>query len=413
MSDSLDSSAPRPDDLPPMVIPVRRGPRPELERRPPPPPPPSGGAGKFLLALLLLGSIALNFLLCFGIFAIGGVSLGGAGGDESAYIREKHWSGNKSAKDKVAIVNVEGVLVDELMGSTLAAIDKAAKDDNVKAVVVRINSPGGTITASDDIHKRLIELRDGSSPRFTSAKKPLVASMGAIAASGGYYVAMPAQHIYGEKTTITASIGVYSSMINIHKLASEHGVKMETVKAGDVKNAGSMFHELSPQERQMWQDMVDNAYGQFIKIVEDGRPQLKGKLTKDVERVDAAGNKLPDEIQLYDDKGNVVPGKTVPYHRKLADGGIFTAPVAKHYQLIDDIGYLEDAVKKAATLAGLSDYETVVYEKPVSIMSLLGASAKQSSSSEFLRIAQAAGPRVWYLSPNSEFAGMLALMEKP
>jgi protease-4 len=226
---------------------------------------------------------------------------------------------------------------------------------------------------------------------------------------------MPGQHIYAERTTITGSIGVYSAFLNVHELASKYGVKMEMVKAGDVKGAGSMFHELKPQERQMWQDMVDNAYKQFLDIVETGRPPLKGTLTKDLVRVDADGKKLPDEIAEYDDKGDVIPGKTVPYKRKLADGGIFTAPVAKQYKLIDEIGFVEDAVKKAATLAGLSqnDYKTVVYEKPLTLLSLLGASAKQSERSEFARLAAAAGPRVWYLAPNSEFAGVLAQMEKP
>src|SRR5262245_8568016 len=217
MSDNIDPIAgSRPEDQPPMVIPVRRPPRYEGERRSPPPSGGGGGVGKFLLALVLLASLALNFLLCLGFFV---ANMPGADPDDSVRILEKHWSGPKEAKDKIAVVKVEGVLVDELMTSTLKAIDKAAKDDSVKAVVVRINSPGGTITASDEIHKRLMELREGTSPRFASPKKPVVASMGAIAASGGYYVAMPAQHIYAERTTITGSIGVYSAFINVHELA--------------------------------------------------------------------------------------------------------------------------------------------------------------------------------------------------
>jgi len=394
-----------------MVIPVRRMARAEADR--PRSSGGGGGVGRFLLVLFLLASIALNFLFCLGFFALSRMS----GTDiDDARIIEKHWSGPKSGtSNKIAIIKVEGVLIDKMMNSTLKAIDKAAQDDNVKAVVVRINSPGGTVTASDEIYKHLIELRDGSSPRFTSPAKPVVASMGAIAASGGYYVAMPAKHIYAERTTITGSIGVYVSMINVQKLANEHGVKMELVKAGDVKAAGSMFQELKPQERQMWQDMVDDSYKQFLSIVENGRPNLKGELTKDLVRVDGDGKKLPDEIPVYDEHGDAVPGKKVPYKRKLADGGIFTALVAKQYKLIDDVGFLEDAVKKAATMAGLTqgDYETVVYETPLSLLSLLAGGADQSSRSEFLRLASAAGPRVWYLAPNSEFAGILAEMGKP
>src|SRR5205085_10423588 len=123
----------------------------------------------------------------------------------------------------------------------------------------------------------------------------------------GYYIAMPAEQIFAEKTTVTGSIGVYASLPNIQKLANDNGVKMILVKAGDVKASGSMFHEMTPQERQQFQDMVDDMYAHFLKIVEDGRPQLKGKLTKPV---------LEKEVPVYDDKGNVIAGKTVHYERK-------------------------------------------------------------------------------------------------
>lgn len=406
-----DSDPTIPEPRPPMVIPVRRPPRPE-DRRRDSPREPGAGMGRVLLVLMLLGSVGLNVLFCFGAIGALGLFGGGSSADGGVPVIEKHWAGDATNKDKVAIIQLEGVLVDGLTDHMLRQIDKAAKDDNVKAVVVRINSPGGTITASDELHKRLTELRDGNKIRFDSPAKPLVVSMGAMAASGGYYIAVPAKHIFAEKTTTTGSIGVYSTFLNVHKLAKEHGVSMELVKAGEVKAAGSPFHEMKPEERQVWQDMVDNAYAQFIEIVEAGRPGLKGKLTKDLVRVDGAGNKLPTEIPVRDDKGEPIPGKTVPYKRKLADGGIFTAQEAKRYELIDEIGYLEDAVKKAAQLAALSDYRTVIYDKPVTLLSLLGMQAKQSQKSEFLRLAEAAGPRLWYLAPNSEFAGMLAVMGK-
>jgi hypothetical protein len=162
----------------------------------------------------------------------------------------------------------------------------------------------------------------------------------------------------------------------------------------------------------MWQEMVDNAFSQFIKVVEVGRPALKGKLRKNLERVDQDGNKLTDEIPALDEHGDAIPGKKVPYHRKLADGGIYVSWEAKQYGLVDEIGYLEDATKKAATQANLSDYQVVVYDRPVSLLNLLGGGVKQPTPSDYSRAADAASPRVWYLAPNSEFAGMLAIMGK-
>lgn len=300
-----------------------------------------------------------------------------------------------------------------MMGYTHKQIDKAAKDPDVKAVVVRINSPGGTITASDEIHRRLSELRDGNSPRYSSSAKPLIISMGPMAASGGYYIAMPGKYIFAEKTTITGSIGVYAEFLNVAELGEKYGVKMEMIKDGDVKGAGSPFHKMKPEDRQMWQDMVDTAYSQFINIVETGRPALKGKLTKDLERVDRDGNKLNSEITARDDRGDEIPGKKIPYHRKLADGGIFVAWEAKHYGLIDEIGYLDDAAKKAATLANLSDYKVVVYDRPITLLSLLGGGIKQPNPADFSRAAFAASPRVWYMVPNAELSGLLAIMSKP
>jgi protease-4 len=401
-SEYSPSNRSRDDESPPMVIPVHR-PAGSVPRVPAPPSR-GGGFAKFLVFLLLM-SLGANFLLCLGLMAAGFSGLGGD--DGGGLVREKHWGGQRSASDKVAVIPVTGVLIDEMINPVLRCIDKAAKDSDVKAVVVRINSPGGTITASDAIHKRLSELRLGNSPRFESNPKHLVVSMGAMAASGGYYIAMPAEFIFAEKTTITGSIGVYASLLNVHKLANDHGVKMELIKAGDMKSSGSMFHELLPQERQIWQEMVDNAYAQFLSVVEAGRPHLKGMLTRKLERVDGEGKPLADEAPVYDEKGNLLAGKKVPYERKLADGGIFTAHAAKHYKLVDEIGYLEDAARKAASLAGLSEYRIVMYEPQLTFFELLMGEANESSPPNGLfRLAAATGPRVWYLAPNSEFLSL-------
>lgn len=401
----MNAGRPSYEEVPPLVLPASR------PTVPPASPKRSSASGLlgWFLAFLLLGFLGLCFLFCIGTMFLGFSGMSGMTADDIVMVREKHWGGSLSASDKVAIIPINGVLIDEMINPTLRMIDKAAKDSSVKAVVVRIDSPGGTITASDAIHKRLLELRSGNSIRFESSPKRLVVSMGAMAASGGYYIAMPAEFIFAEKTTITGSIGVYASLLNVHKLAQDHGVKMELIKAGDMKSSGSMFHELLPQERQVWQDMVDNAYAQFLSVVEAGRPHLKGQLTRKLDRVDADGKPLPDEAPVYDEKGNRIIGKTVPYERKLADGGIFTAAQAKYYKLIDEIGYLDDAARKAASLAGLADYRIVLYERQPNLLDLLtGGLAESSPSSELIRWATAAKPRLWYLVPNAEFAALAA-----
>src|SRR5262249_27073762 len=150
-------------------------------------------------------------------------------------------SGKALTQDKIAIIKLDGVIMEGSNAFFIKQIEAAASDSHVKAVVLRINSPGGTITGSDDLHRRLTELRDGTNPRQKGGKKPLVVSMGSLAASGGYYVAMPAEHIVAERTTITGSIGVYAAFPNISGFAKEHKFGMNVVKAGAIKDSGSMF----------------------------------------------------------------------------------------------------------------------------------------------------------------------------
>jgi len=164
-------------------------------------------AGLFLVANVLLLFLLVGFV-----------------GEGTSTLRERFHSGSSSATDRVAILQIEGVILEGALSYARKQIDQAAKDDRVKAVVVRINSPGGSITASDDLHRRLRELRDGN-PDKKMEPKPLVVSMASMAASGGYYIAMPASRLVAERTTITGSIGVYAAFPNIAKLAQEHGVK--------------------------------------------------------------------------------------------------------------------------------------------------------------------------------------------
>ncbi len=381
---------------------------------PPPPPhrPPSliGTALRWFFGIMFGLSLALNCLvLVFLAVVIGGVTAGlGASFGEDGHLHERYHSGRRDAADKIAIVEIDGPIMEGLLSYPRKQITSAATDPRVKAVVVRINSPGGTITASDDLYKRLRELRDGDPTRHTPAK-PLVVSMGSLAASGGYYIAMPAAHLVAERSTITGSIGVYAALPNIAELAKDYGVRMNVIKAGEVKDSGSMFHPLTTEERQVWQDMVDHAYDQFMAVVREGRgPKLKYGLrdeikdeTKQIPERDADG-------QVVKDNGKA---KMVTYVRRLADGGIFTADKALKYGLIDQIGYLDDAIAEAGKQAQLGDrYRVVTYDRPLPILSaLLGVETRQSEGQLSLKkLAAATGARLWYLAPQSELSVILA-----
>src|ERR1051326_7202085 len=146
-----------------------------------------------------------------------------------------------------------------LVGFMHKQIDQAAKDDGVKAVVLRINSPGGTISASDELYYHLLELRDGSALKHTPPK-PLVVSMGSIAASGGYYLAMPAKTLFAERTCLTGSIGVYAAFPNMTELSNKIGFYINLFRAGDVKDSGSPFRDMSDKEKAVWQAMIDHSY---------------------------------------------------------------------------------------------------------------------------------------------------------
>lgn len=401
-------------------------PGPETPRQPLPPrvvpvyparvvAPASSGSvfGRVLLILVLLGSLGLNVALICGGILLRNI----AGSDtEDSNLREQIVGGAATAADKVAIVRIDGTIIETQLGFAHRQIEEAQTDGAVKAVVVRIDSPGGTITASDDLYRRLVRLRDGSPPKSlhgATPRKPLVVSMGSLAASGGYYVAMPASEpldsaakkIYAERTTITGSIGVYAAFPNVEDLARRHGVALEMVRAGDVKGSGSLFYRMTPQERQPWADMVSHAYQQFIEVVETGRPKLQGKLTTELFP--------PKTIPVMDERGNPVKDeagqvKTTTYTRKLADGGIFTSDEALQWGLIDAIGTIEDAAAEAARQAQLRSFRIVRYERPPTLLSLLTGAQAAAKTPDFGRLAGALGPRLWYLAPGAELSALMS-----
>jgi protease-4 len=360
-----------------------------------------------LLGCGLALSVALNLvaLFIFFIFCAMATTLTSRTDPESAqHLPEIRFAGKEKAQNKIAIISLDGVILEGMLSFAHHQIEQAAHDSDVKAVVLRINSPGGSITASDDLHHRLTLLAKGDPDRKLDAKR-LIVSMGSLAASGGYYVAMPAESIVAEKTTMTGSIGVFASFPDISGLAKEYKFGLTTIKQGEIKDSGSPFREMSPKERLVWQDMVDHSYNQFLDVVVEGR---KDKLTKEdllksltIEAENAGPQRLAKE-------------PTKPYQRYLADGGIWTSDKALKYKLIDQVGTLDDAVALARDAAKLEkDFKAIKYEKQKTLGEyLLGSrTAVPNSVLEPGRLKAGLMPRLWYLAPGSELSGILAAAE--
>jgi protease-4 len=234
-------------------------------------------------------------------------------------------------RDKVAIIDVEGMILnaktggllgggDNMMATFRERLDAAARDRRVKAVVLRINSPGGAVTASDIMYQDVLTFKKETG-------KPVVACMMDVAASGGYYLAMAADRVYAHPTTVTGSIGVIMSLYNASGLLQKIGLASNPIKSGPNKDLGNPAREMTEEERAILQGMVDGFYGQFVQVVVRGRG-------------------LPEERV-----------------RALADGRIYTGVDAHKLGLVDEVGYLEDAIACAKAMACLKDAAVVAYDR--------------------------------------------------
>jgi protease-4 len=296
-------------------------------------------------------------LLVFGLALITRI-FGGSVGLPTP-LSERYVAGDISGP-KVAIVEVEGTISGPEVEYVLRQVRQARDDDLVKAIVVRIDSPGGTVSGADRIWREL-----------SLVGKPVVASLGGMAASGGYYVAVPSQVIVAEPTTLTGSIGVILQLPQIGGLLDKVGVKMETVATGRWKDAGSMYHrELGAEERERWRSMIGASYDRFVRIV-------------------AKGRNLP-----------------VSAVEEVADGRVLTAEEALQKRLIDRIGYQDDAIREAWTLARLGSSRVIRYARPMDWTSGLLSMSSSTSPAGLVDVAAQAesmgvsvtGPRMLYLA---------------
>lgn len=300
------------------------------------PPPPTivvqYGAGRFQRALSWVGWF--GFAVCLAIVFSQSMALSRYF-DTTDGVREKFHSGEKYAKDKIAVISVSGAIVDG-SGHVKKQIERVREDDNVKAVVVRIVSPGGTITGSDYILHHLRKLRD-------EKKIPLVVSMGSIAASGGYYVAMAVgdqeRSIYAEPTTTTGSIGVIIPHYDLSGLLQRYEIADDSLTSHPNKQMLSMTRPMSDEHRQILGRYLTAAFDRFKEVVKQGRPAFRA-----------------DSAALD----------------RLATGEIFTADQAKQHGLIDEIGFIEEAIERAGELAQLDKEKTrvVEYQRPPSLFDL-------------------------------------------
>ena len=290
----------------------------------------SGGGRRWLGMLFFVLSLVANVVLLMMVLGLGALLAGYSTGEG---VEEKFYTGDAAAVKKIAIVSVEGVLMGPQADFILREIKQADEDKDVAAVILAVDSPGGTISDSDRIYHRLLRLRE-------QGKKPLVALMQGLAASGGYYVSMAADQVIAERSTITGSIGVIATFFNVHKLLDKWGVEVKALTSGPLKDSGSPFRDMTEEERKRWQELIDHSYQQFLDVVAQGRPELK-----------------PEAIKPF------------------AHGGVLTARQALDAKLIDSIGYLDDAIEAAKRLCGESNVRVVRYKKPVSLMGLLLGSA--------------------------------------
>jgi len=232
-------------------------------------------------------------------------------------------SGGKATKslsplpgmEKIALVKIEGMLI--TADTIVEEINNYAEDSSVRAILIRIDSPGGGVVASQEIFNAVLNARK-------QGKKKVVISMGSVAASGGYYIAAAGDRIVANPGTLTGSIGVKMEFANLEKLLEKIGVRGMVVKAGEYKDMGSPFREMTETEKRLLQWVIDDVHSQFIEAV-------------------AKGRNLPEADV-----------------KAIADGRIFTGRQALHLKLVDQLGDLEDSILVAAELAGIKGKPKVV-----------------------------------------------------
>jgi protease-4 len=306
-----------------------------------PPPPPRGGAWRWAVIIILLLVLSVSIIFNF-------ILLGASAGGASVNIRQTTIVPG-DGQNKIAVVPVEGLIQDNDPAIFEQVLTEIAKDSTVKALVVEIDTPGGSASASDEMYHSLNRFRQTALDQ--GKKIPIVVAMRGMATSGGYYIACGADYIFAEPGTLTGNIGVLFPRINVSGLMGKYGLQEDTLTANtnghSFKNAGSMFQAKNPVDEAYLQNLVDQIFAQFKSVVEIGR---KGR--------------------LKDQQGDIFSGKA------------FIAQDAKDRGLIDQVDYPEKAYDYAASTAGVSNKTVVRYTPapPLWMQVFMGAHSNTGGS---------------------------------
>ncbi len=327
-----------------------------------------------VLLVMVLFSKALDFSSSLAVSA-------SSSGSESHGLQENILENNHS-KNKIAIIEVDGVITSapsersgvDLVRSVKRQLLMAADDDEVKAVILRVDSPGGEVLASDEVYRLIKDFQETN-------EKPIIASMGNLAASGGYYISAPCRWIVANELTLTGSIGVIMPSYNYRGLMDKIGVRPEVYKSGkfkDMLSGSKRDDEILPEERQMVQSLIDETFAKFKSIVAEGRTGAN-KLNK------SEGRKLADNWQEF------------------ADGRVLSGKQALNLGFVDELGNFDTAVKRARSLAGIHDANLVHYEQPFEFSNIFRMFGKTSAPAIKIdlgmEVPRLQAGRLYFLSP--------------
>ena len=237
--------------------------------------------------------------------------------------------------EEIAIVNITGEIYQSK--PVIDLLHRYEKRPRVKAIVLRIDSPGGGVASTQEIYEEVDKIR-------RKGEKPIIASLGSVAASGGYYIACGAERIVANPATITGSIGVLINILNAEELLSKIGINVKTITSVDYKDIGSTTRKLTPDEEKLLMGVIDNIHNQFLRVIEERRGLTPEELTS------------------------------------IADGRIFTGEQALEHQLIDELGNLDDAIEIAAEVSGIEGEPKIIMErKKISLLQFILGSTQLKS----------------------------------
>ncbi|OIJ10927.1 signal peptide peptidase SppA [Anaerobacillus arseniciselenatis] len=292
---------------------------------------------------IALGLAFALFLFSIGISAISSTATGQWTGlfavdEEDVWVEKKVEKGN--GQGKIVVLNVNGVIQERYDAPSLfetvtynhrnfiSKLRHASEDHLVDGIIIRVNSPGGGVVESAEIHDLIVEIQE-------EFRKPVYVSMASLAASGGYYIAAPADKIFANEATITGSLGVIMQSINISELAEKYGIRSETIKSGVHKDIMSPMREMTDEERQILQSIIDDSYESFVDVISNGRQMEREKVIT------------------------------------IADGRIYSGKQAVELGLVDELGNLDQAIDVMREEIGRGEIDVVKYEARFSFPSFL------------------------------------------